>query len=138
MLKSCKYFQLILLLLTAGCLASSAVAQQPELGNPQNDRPWDTQTTWPFHSEMGSGEGAGIGSVFYDSQGSVQGYRKRYRRSTNPIPTKDGMPPRADNQETQWQQLERALAPATAKQRANVTIKTTKLFRYIGFNNLPD
>jgi hypothetical protein len=138
MLKSCKYFQLILLLTLAICsLANSAVAQQPELANPQNDKPWDTQTP-PFHAEMGRSEGAGIGSNFHRSQGSALRYQNGYRQATNPIPTKDGMPPRADNQETPWEQLERALAPATPKQRDNITFKTTKLFIYIGFNSVPD
>ncbi|MBP9090674.1 YHYH protein [bacterium] len=125
------------MLLTVGCLPNGAAAQQPELGNPQNDKPWETQIP-PFHAEIGRSEGAGIGKNYHGSPNSVLRYQNRYRQLTNPIPTKDGMPPRADNQETPWEQLERALAAATPEQRANVTFKTTKLFRYIGFNNLPD
>ncbi len=138
MLKPFKHFQFILLLLIAGCLPNRADAQRPELGNPQNDRPWDTQATGSFRSDLGGGEGAGIGSVFYGSQGSVLGYRRRYQRFSDLLPTKNARPPRTDNQETPWEQLERALAPATSKQRDNITFKTTKLFRYIGFNNIPD
>ncbi len=33
----------LMLLLILGCLANGAVAQQPELVNPQNDKPWDTK-----------------------------------------------------------------------------------------------
>ncbi len=136
--KSC-----ILLTLALCCQANRAGAQQPDLSKldllpPAEKKQWDTPTPWPFHSEMGSREGAGIGSVFHGPQGSALGYRRGYRSFSDLLPAKNAITPYTDNQETQWQQLERALAPATAKQRDNITIKTTQLFRYIGFNGLPD
>ena len=133
----------ILLTLALCCLSNGAIAQQPDLSKldllpPAEKKPWDTPTPWPFHSEMGSREGAGIGSVFHGPQGSALGYRRGYRSFSDLLPAKNAITPHTANQETQWLQLERALAPATAKQRDNITIKTTKLFRYIGFNNPPD
>lgn len=40
--------------------------------------------------------------------------------------------------EDPWHQLERTLQPASAEQQANIAIKTTKLFRYIKINSVPD
>lgn len=130
--------KLLMLLLILGCLANGAVAQQPELVNPQNDKPWDTKKLLRIiRAETSGGVGASV-SDFHRMPNRVLPYWTDNRQFTSPAPTRDGMPPRTDNQETPWEQLERALTPATAKQRDNITFKTTKLYRYISFKNQPD
>jgi len=128
-----------MLLLTLWCLANGAVAQERDLSNPLETKPWDTKTKlWGFRGETGAQQGAGIGSTFHGSMNRVLPVRMENPPISAPPAIRDGVTPRSENQETPWELLERALAPATAKQRDNITFKTTKLYRYISFKNQPD
>lgn len=113
-IETIKHSQLLVILLVIAAQAVWPALADPDLLMPRNFEPW-TQD-YPRHAEIPGGNFHG---AVKDSIVPVAG--------DNP-----------KNMEPKWQQLERSLRPATAEQRANITMKTTKLFRYIGFNNLPD
>jgi hypothetical protein len=137
MLKVYMALQLILLPVAVVCLANGAIAEQPDFSKLDQlpraeEKPWDIKKKLSrFPLERASNVGASAGGTFGALTGSTLRFRKGNRPTSNQFID-------ASNRETQWQQLERALAPTTEKQRANITIKTTKLFRYIGFKDLPD
>lgn len=128
-----------ILLLALGCLTNSAVAEERDLSNPLETKPWDTKTKlWGFRGETRAQQGAGLGITLHGSMNRVLPVRMENPPISAPPSDRDGVTARRENQETPWEQLERALTPGTAKQRDNVTFRTTKLFRYISFNKLPD
>lgn len=143
MLKSSKYIHFIFLLLTAGCQANSAGAQQPVLSKldllpPETEMPWDSKHRRfpPDHglprrgnpkADPGRDNTTGTHSTDIDNQ---------YFALPGTLKTK--VFSKTNTSEDPWHQLERVLQRASAEQQANIAIKTTKLFRYIKFNSTPD
>lgn len=143
MLKSLKHFQLILLMLAAGCLANSAVAEERDLSKLnllplEREKPWDRKhRRFPLEGGLPRRVDAKA-DPDRDSTKGTQSTNPDNQNFTLPGTMKSNVFSKTYTPEDPWHQLERALQPASAEQQANIAIKTTKLFRYFKINGVPD
>ncbi|CAN5459310.1 hypothetical protein BH11CYA1_BH11CYA1_00460 [soil metagenome] len=123
----------MLLLILSGQANEQAAAAPASTSTASDTAPINLRAEWPGWPAKRIDTNAFRGSERWSQERCKPDELGSLRR-----PTRDGMAERSDNIETPWEQLERVLSPATPEQLANMTIKTTKLFKYIGFKGLPD
>lgn len=135
--------KLMFLLLTLGCLANGAVAEERDLSKlnllpPEKGKPWDSKhRRFPLEGGLPRRVDAKA-DPDRDGTTGTQSTNPDNQNFTFPGTLKSNVFSKTYTPEDPWHQLERALQPASAEQQANTAIKTTKLFRYFKINGVPD
>ena len=136
-------FLTLFLLLGLCCTANRSAQAEPDyeklnLEPPELEKPWDTKYRRfpPEHAlprMVIPRANSGKDNTTWD-----QSTNQDNQYFTLPGTPKTNFSSKTYTAEDPWQQLERALQPASAEQQANIAIKTTKLFRYIKINSVLD
>lgn len=135
--------KLMFVLLTLGCLANSALAQEGDLSKLnllplEREKPWDRiHRRFPLEGGLPRRVDA-KSDPDRDSTTGTQSTNPDNQNFTLPGTMKSNVFSKTYTPEDPWHQLERALQPPSAEQQANIAIKTTKLFRYFKINGVPD